>query len=203
MNQALTLRLVLVSGILWSPAVSSAQQDPTHLESVLLQTDAVIFADVVGLKPIPEGGLVQVELASVNVVQNRWPDPPTSFRVVGELADDEVEFGHHRRLTQGRRYLLFLRGGRWFSAPLIDFAVAIYPVAADGTVLCAGGSVYGLGRTNLECSTPERQAGTPLVEQRLATLLQSARRRAVRHRPAEAAGEDASARVLRPGPVFR
>jgi hypothetical protein len=136
----------------------SAAQAPPHLESVLLQTDVMIFADVIGIKPVADNGLVQIELARVNVVHSRWVNTPTSFRVIGEVANGEVEFGHHRHLAEGRRYLLFLRGGRWFSSPLIDFAVAIYPVAADGTVLCAGGSVYGLGRTNLECSTPERQA---------------------------------------------
>ena len=193
-----SLSLVLAFG-----STGSAQRALAHTDSMLLRSDLVVFADVTAVVPVVESRLVTVRLGNARVVANRFRQVPTEFRVrASDTASGAVEFGHYQRLEEGKRYLFFFRGGRWHSSPLIQFGTPLFPVREDGTVLCAGGEVYGINSHGLACSTTERQAGAPIKEERLAALLTSRRARAVRHRRAEAAEEDAADRELRLLPVF-
>ena len=186
---------------MYQPVELKAQFSEAHFETILLRTDAIFVADVDGLSEVKEQGLVEVRLSNPNIVSTRWNGVPPMFRMRGRLDEtaNVVQFGHHQEIRKNTRYLFFLRGGRWRSTPLIDDYRPNFPIS-DGIVQCAGGQIFGITSHGLFCSTPERQAGEPLTEDRMVALLRRALERARHHRPEMASSQDTAGRLLELSP---
>lgn len=194
--------IAVLAGLLSSATPAVAEHyEPTSLSTILLSSDAIVFATVASVAPHgSDADLAQVVLQSLDVVTSRWPlDASGGFKIsvlsIGMTATDVRPLRHDPVLREGGRYLLFLRGGIWTAAPVISNGTPIYEVR-DGVVQCAGGEIYGLGGSSLMCSTRERQFGPPLSEEVLATLLRAAAARARLRMPDIARAEDEAARPL-------
>lgn len=194
-------KLSIATGLLVSTlglASAEAQFSNTHFDVTVLETDALVVATVESLTPAKDTpGFVRVSLSDVRTVWSRFESPVHAFLIQSELLPEQrvIRFGHGLRLTVGRRYVMFLRGGEDGQAPFVSTNVPIYRVV-DGVVECSGGEVYAVGAFGLFCSTPERQAAAPMTEEHLAQVLQQRRSHARRRRPRRAAVEDSVLRRL-------
>ena len=173
---------------------------PCSTDMIVLESDAIVMATVEKLDVArDDSGAVEVSLSRVRHLGGRWRLEPENsiFRVRRhQYVNDSVRpTDDGMALRLGSRYLLFLRGGAWGSAPLLRSAQSIFEIR-DDRILCNGGQIYGIGDYGLICSTPERQAAPPLTESILAEQLGEALRIARLRRPALASQSDREARTL-------
>lgn len=180
----------------------ASHPEPSHAWSyrihttdyIVLSSDAIIFASVLDVSQVAgRPSLFDLTLGDIRIVTNRLRFGTAAIRIRirgSQLAEGRISWmSGTPSIDRNSRYLFFLRGGAWTSAPFLPDAMPLYPVSND-IVRCSGGEIYSVSPTGLVCSTRDRQWGGPLSELALARTLGDWNQAARSRSPSEAARYD-------------
>lgn len=191
-RRAVVLALILLASY---PTPSHGWSYQIHTtDHIVLMSDAIIFGSVLNISQVAgRPSLFDLTLGEIRIVTNRLAlgTPTIRIRVRGSrLAEGRISWMPGApSIDRNSRYLFFLRGGPWVSAPFLSDAMPVYPVSND-VVRCSGGEIYSISPTGLVCSTRDRQWGEPLSEVALARSLGEWNQAARVRSPSDAARYD-------------
>jgi hypothetical protein len=189
---------VALVAITMSPSVDAHEYKMTTLDATLLESDLVIVGDVESIEAVADNQL-QVVLSNLSVVVTRWSvEERLVFNVRGYFTGEggARPVPHQPTLRVGGRYLILLKGGAWFDAPIVRSMDGIYEVDKYSRVLCPGGNVAGLSSIGFVCAQLDDAAEAPVLEFELVSQLTAWARDARRRRPELASTNDGQHRLL-------